>query len=83
MDVFYQYYNEIVLTFNDYEIDLQKGVIVVLVPDDNKRFDVVCQKINTQLSRIAETLELRDKQIVVRVERSGEFKELILEKQVD
>jgi len=83
MDVLYQYYNEIVLTFNDYEVDLQKGVIIILVPDDNKRFDAVCQKINVQLQRIAETLELRDKPIIVRVERSGEAKELILETQVD
>ena len=83
MDVLYQYYNEVVLTFNDYEVDLQKGVIVILVPDDNKLFDVVCQKINSQLNRIAETLEVRDKPIIVRVERSGEGKELILEKQGD
>jgi hypothetical protein len=81
MDIFYQYYNEIVLAFGDYEVDLQNGIIVILVPDDRKSFDVVCQKINVQLSRIAETLELRDKPIIVRVERSGEAKELVLEKQ--
>lgn len=83
MDIFYQYYNEIVLAFNDYEIDLQSGVIVILVPDDNKRFEVVCQKIYEHLLRIANTLDLRDKEIVVRVERSGEMKELLLEKQED
>jgi hypothetical protein len=81
MDIFYQYYNEIVLAFGDYEVDLQNGIIVILVPDDRKSFDVVCQKINVQLSRIAETLELRNKPIIVRVERSGEAKELVLEKQ--
>lgn len=81
MDIFYQYYNEIVLAFGDYEVDLQNGIIVILVPDDRKSFDIVCQKINIQLHRIAETLELRDKPIIVRVERSGEAKELLLEKQ--
>lgn len=81
MNIFYQYYNEIVLAFNDYEVDLQQGMIVILVPDDNKRFEVVCQKIYSHLLRIAETLDLRDKDIVVRVERTGESKELILEKQ--
>jgi hypothetical protein len=81
MDIFYQYYNEIVLVFNDYEVDLQQGVIIILVPDDKKRFDTLCQKINVQLHRIAETLELRDKPIIVRVQRSGEAKELVLEKQ--
>lgn len=81
MNIFYQYYNEIVLAFNDYEVDLQQGMIVILVPDDSKRFEVVCQKIHSHLLRIAETLDLRDKDIVVRVERTGESKELILEKQ--
>ena len=81
MDIIYQYYNEIVLAFGDYEVDLQNGVIVILVPDDRKSFDTVCEKINVQLHRIHETLELRGKPIIVRVERSGEAKELVLEKQ--
>lgn len=81
MDILYQYYNEIVLAFNDYDVDLLNPTIIIHVPDDNKPFASVCEKINTQLLRIAETLDLRDKEIIVRVERTGETKDLVLEKQ--
>ncbi len=81
MNILYQYYNEIVLAFNDYEVDLQNQIILILVPHSEKPFDSVCQKINIQLLRIAETLDSRDGEIVVRVERSNESKELVLEKE--
>lgn len=82
MDILYQYYNEIVLTFGDYLVDFQDQVIVIEVPDDNKPFDLVCDKIKTQLSRIAETLDPRDKDITVRVERTGFVKDLVLERDI-
>lgn len=78
MDIIYQYYNEIVLTFKDYETDFREGVIVIYVPDDSKPFEIVCQKIQTQLERIATTLDPRDKDIVVEVRRTNEHRELRL-----
>lgn len=82
MNILYQYYNEIVLAFNDYEVDLQEGIVLIFVPDDNKPFEVVCQKIDVQLHRISETLDPRDKEITIRVERSNQAKDIILQKQV-
>ena len=82
MNILYQYYNEIVLNFSDYETDLQEGVIVIFVPEDKKPFDIVCQKINTQLERIAASLDLRDKNVVIRVVRGGQSKDFKLDKQV-
>ena len=82
MNILYQYYNEIVLNFSDYETDLQDGIIFIFVPEDKKPFDIVCQKINTQLQRIADTLDLRDKDIVIRIVRGAQFSELKFEKQV-
>ncbi|HEY0895209.1 MAG TPA: hypothetical protein VGE15_01525, partial [Sphingobacteriaceae bacterium] len=75
MDIRYQYYNEIVLTFKDYETDFRSGVIVIYVPDDSKPFDIVCQKIMAQLDRIASTLDPRDKEIVIEVRRTSEMAE--------
>ena len=82
MNILYQYYNEIVLKFSDYETDFQVGVIFIFVPEDKKPFDIVCEKINTQLQRIADTLDLRDKDIVIRIVRGAQFSELKFEKQV-
>ena len=82
MNILYQYYNEIVLNFSDYETDLQGGVIFIFVPEDKKPFDIICQKINTQLERIATSLDLRDKDVVIRVVRGGQSKEFKLDKQV-
>lgn len=76
MDIIYQYYNEIVLTFRDYETDFREGLIIIYVPDDSKPFDTVCQKIEKQIERIAETLDPRDKDVVVEVRRSKEHREL-------
>lgn len=78
MDIRYQYYNEIVLTFKDYETDFRSGVIVIYVPDDSKPFDIVCQKIMAQLDRIASTLDPRDKEIVIEVRRTSEMAEFRL-----
>lgn len=82
MNILYQYYNEIVLSFADYETDLQGSVIIIFVPDDNKPFDIVCQKINTQLERIAGTLDVRDEDVVIRVVRGNQSREIKLGKQV-
>lgn len=79
MDIIYQYYNEIVLTFRDYDTDFQNGVIIIYVPDDSKPFDVVFDKINQQIQRIAETLDTRDKDVLIRVQREGESREIRLE----
>ncbi|HEY0897734.1 MAG TPA: hypothetical protein VGD90_00310 [Sphingobacteriaceae bacterium] len=81
MDIIYQYYNEIVLTFKDYETDYQQGIIIIWVPDDAKPFDVVCQKIQVQIERIATTLDPRDKTVVVEVRRSKERQKLRFEKE--
>ena len=81
MDIVYQYYNEIVLAFADYEVDFQDGVIVIQVPDDKKPFDSVFSKIETQVLRIADTLDLRDKEVLVRVEKSSQTKQFVLEPQ--
>ncbi|WP_256012800.1 hypothetical protein [Desertivirga xinjiangensis] len=81
MDIVYQYYNEIVLTFADYDVDFQDGVIVIQVPDDKKPFDSVFSKIEAQILRIADTLDLRDKEVVVRVEKSSQTKQLVLKQQ--
>lgn len=79
MDIIYQYYNEIVLTFRAYDTDFQNGVIIIHVPDDSKPFDVVFDKINQQIQRIAETLDTRDKEVLIRVQREGESREIRLE----
>ncbi len=78
MNITYQYYNEIVLLFRDYEIDYRNGEIVVEVPVDSKPFDKVCGKIEEQLNRIAGTLEPRDRPITVKVLRGQETEEIIL-----
>lgn len=81
MDIIYQYYNEIVLAFTSYEIEFNNGIIVIPVPDDNKQFDLVCQKIHGQLLRIADTLDIRDKEVHIQVKRADQVKEIVLEKQ--
>ncbi|HEY1006036.1 MAG TPA: hypothetical protein VGD92_02615 [Sphingobacteriaceae bacterium] len=81
MDIVYQYYNEIVLTFRDYETDYRAGVIVIFVPDDAKPFDTVCQKILGQIDRIAGTLDPRDKDVVIEVRRTGESREFVMAKE--
>ncbi len=82
MDIKYQYYNEIVLTFKDYETDFRSGVIVIYVPDDSKPFDIVCQKIMNQIDRIAATLDPRDQEIVIEIQKTGRVAEFRLEKKV-
>lgn len=81
MDIVYQYYNEVVLFFADYDVDFREGVIIIPIPDDTKSFESVCEKIIVQLHRIAETLEPRDKEITFRIERTNASKEIVLEKQ--
>jgi len=78
MDILYQYYNEIVLAFADYYVDFRDKIIVIEIPDDNKSFDTVCQKIISQLNRIEETLDRRDKDITILIERSNYAKEFVL-----
>lgn len=82
MDIIYQYYNEIVLTFRNYETDFRGGVIVIYIPDDSKPFDIACQKILAQVDRIAGTLDPRDKEIVIEVRRTGEMRDFRLEKEL-
>lgn len=81
MDIVYQYYNEIVLTFNSYQVEFNNGIIVIPVPNDTKPFDLVCQKIQAQLLRIAETLDIREKDVHVQVRRADEIRDILLEKQ--
>ena len=81
MDITYQYYNEVVLFFRDDEVDVRNGLIVIDVPEDNKPFDRVCEKIETQLNRLAETLDRRDKDITVRIVRGGEERDIVFHKE--
>jgi hypothetical protein len=81
MNITYQYYNEIVLGFGDYEVDYEDGVIIIEVPENSKSFEVTCSKINEHLLRISETLEPRDQAINVRVVRGEESFEIILDKE--
>ena len=81
MNIVYQYYNEIVLAFNSYEVEFNDGIIVIPIPADNKPFDLVCQKIYTQLLRIANTLDIREDAVHVQVRRADEVRDIILEKQ--
>jgi len=78
MNIVFQYYNEIVLAFADYEIDYRDGIIIIEVPENNKPFDIVCSKINEQLDRIASTLEPRDREVVVQVKRPNNSLDIIL-----
>lgn len=78
MDIIHQYYNEIVLAFSNYDTDFNDGTIVIFAPDDAKPFDTVCAKIEQQIQRIGEMLELRDKEVVIRIQRTGESKEVRL-----
>lgn len=78
MNITFQYYNEIVLAFGDYEVDYRDGLIVIDVPISNKPFDIVCSKIEEQLKRIAETLEPRDREVTVSIERAKEAKIVVL-----
>ena len=78
MNITFQYYNEIVLSFADYEVDYRDGVIVIDVPVSNKPFDIVSSKIEEQLTRIAGTLEPRDREVTIRVERKNETKDIVL-----
>jgi cell division protein ZapA (FtsZ GTPase activity inhibitor) len=80
MDIVYQYYNEIVLAFSSYEIEFSDGIIIIPVPLDNKPFDLVCNKIHTQLLRIADTLDAREKDILIQVKRADEIREIVLAK---
>jgi len=81
MDITYQYYNEIVLGFGDYEIDLANGTIVIEVPDSNKPFEAVCLKIREHLDRISQTLEPRNKKIAIKIVRGEETFDITLEEE--
>ena len=83
MNILYQYYNEIVLTFADYLVDFVDQKIVIEIPADNRSFESVCQKIEVQLNRIAGTLDQRDRVISIMVERGSEVKEILLDKEID
>ena len=78
MDISYQYYNEITLFFNNYETDFQDGIIILYLPDDGKRFETVFAKVESQIEKIAETLEPRDKEITIKVSQAGSAKEIRL-----
>ena len=80
MDIVYQYYNEIVLAFGSYEVEFRGGIIIIPVPLDNKPFDLVCKKIQTQLLRIADTLDVREKDVLIQVKRADEIWEIVLAK---
>ncbi len=80
MDIVYQYYNEIVLAFSSYEIEFSNGIIVIPIPLDNKPFELVCKKIHGQLLRIAETLDIREKDVIINIKRGEEVQEIVLEK---
>lgn len=81
MDIVYQYYNEIVLAFTGYEIEFDNGVIIIPIPDDHKPFESACQKIHAQILRIADTLDVREKEVQIQVKRAEQIKTIILEKQ--
>ena len=83
MDIIFQYYNEIVLAFKDYDVDYKDGQIIIEIPDSQKPFDTVCEKVNALLLRIADTLESRDKDVLVRVVRGSEEKDLLLQKELE
>ena len=78
MNIVHQYYNEIVLAFNSYDTDLRDGMIVIYVANDGKPFDTVCNKIHLQIQKIEEMLEERSREVVIRVQRSDQFKEIRL-----
>ncbi|WP_207536510.1 hypothetical protein [Desertivirga arenae] len=82
MNITYQYYNEIVLGFGDYEVDYSEGVIIIEVPESSKSFDVICSKIKEHLMRISGTLEPRNESVIVRVVRGEEIQEITLEKEL-
>ncbi|WP_207423955.1 hypothetical protein [Desertivirga brevis] len=81
MNITYQYYNEIVLGFGDYEVDYREGVIIIEVPESNKSFEVICSKVNEHLIRISQTLEPRDQSITVRVVSGEDTFEINLDKE--
>lgn len=81
MNIAYQYYNEIVLAFNNYETDFEEGVIIIYVPDDEKPFDLVCDKISAQIKKIAEILDERDQPIVIQIRGTNEKRDIFLEKE--
>lgn len=81
MDIIYQYYNEIVLFFKDYDIDFKDGIIIINVPTSDKPFDNVCEKIYAQLLKLSQTLDARDKEILIKVERNKLHKEFLFDKE--
>ena len=80
MNIVYQFYNEISLAFSNYDTDFNQGLIIIYVPDDNKPFKPVCEKLEAQIRKIAETLDERDIEVVVEIRRTVESKQIVLEK---
>jgi hypothetical protein len=81
MDIIFQYYNEVVLSFNDYEVEYIDKVIIVHTPAGKKPFDIVCKKIFNQLTKIADTLDTRDKDVKIQVRCADQVFDILLEKQ--
>lgn len=79
MDIIHQYYNEIVLAFNNYDTDFEDGIIVIYIPDDSKALDPAFEKISALIAKIAESLEPRDKVITVRVKKNTQSRDIILD----
>jgi hypothetical protein len=80
MDIIHQYYNEIVLVLSNYDTDFQGNIVIIHVPDDGKPFDVVYKKIHQQIQKIEQMLDSRDKEVVIRIQRTNESKDILLEK---
>ena len=81
MDIIFQYYNEVVLGFNDYEVEFIDQVIIVHTPEGKKPFDIVCKKIYNQLIKIADTLDTRDKDVKIQIRSAEQVFDILLEKQ--
>jgi|GEM_PF-1091543 len=79
MDIIHQYYNEIVLAFNNYDTDFEDGIIVIYIPDDSKALDPAFEKISALIAKIAESLEPRDKVITIRVKKNTQSRDIILD----
>jgi DNA-directed RNA polymerase specialized sigma subunit len=78
MDIVYQYYNEISLFFADYDTDFQDGRILIYTPENGKSFESVVKKAEEQILRIADTLEEREKEVVILVVQGSHEKEIRL-----
>jgi hypothetical protein len=82
MNISYQYFNEISLTFSGYDTDYSNGAIIIYLPEDNKLFEVSFEKVKRQLDKIASTLEERDTDVTVIIRGPGKNKTIVFEKTV-